>query len=110
MASFVEEGGVLYGLDDGILTGVDAATGRRLWKAGRYGHGQLLWVGRRMLVTAETGELVLLEPTREGPNEVGTFGVFEGKTWNPPALSGDVLLMRTNEEAVCLRLPVVGGD
>jgi outer membrane protein assembly factor BamB len=110
MASFVAEGGVLYGLDDGILTGVDATMGRRLWKSGRYGHGQLLWVGRRMLVTAETGELVLLEPTREGPNEVARFEVFGGKTWNPPALSGDVLLMRTDEEAVCLRLPVVGGE
>jgi outer membrane protein assembly factor BamB len=106
MASFVEVDGVLIGLDDGILTGVDASNGRRMWKAGRYGHGQLLWCGKRLLVTAESGDLVLLEPSGDGPNELARFPVFDGKTWNPPAISGDLLLMRTDREAACLRLPV----
>lgn len=110
MASFVEHEGCLYGLDDGILTGVDAANGKRLWKSGRHGHGQLLWIGDRLLVTAESGDLILLEPTRDGPNELTRFSVFDAKTWNPPALSGDLLLMRTDQEAVCLRLPVVAGE
>jgi len=110
MSSFIEHDGFLYGLDDGMLTCVDARDGRRRWKDGRYGHGQLLWSAGRLLVSAETGELVLLEPSPDGPGELARFPVFAGKTWNPPALSGDLLLMRTDREAVCLRLPVASGD
>ncbi len=107
MASFFHRDGCLYGLDDGILACVDVRDGKRKWKDGRYGHGQLLFVGDLLLVTAENGEIVLLAPTTEGPNELGTFPVFNGKTWNPPALSGDILLMRTDQEVACIRLPTV---
>jgi outer membrane protein assembly factor BamB len=106
MASFVEHGGFLYGLDDGMLACVDTRDGKRQWKSGRYGHGQLLWKDGRLLVTAESGELVLLEPGPSAPNELARFPVFDAKLWNPPALSGDLLLVRTDQEAACLRLPV----
>lgn len=106
MASFIEHQGFLYGLDDGMLTCVDTRDGKRRWKSGRYGHGQLLWVKGRLLVTAESGELVLLEPDPSGPNELARFPVFDAKLWNPPALSGDLLLVRTDQEAACIRLPV----
>jgi outer membrane protein assembly factor BamB len=43
--NFTQFGEVLVGLDNGILCGVDAMTGTRLWKNGRYGHGQMLKVG-----------------------------------------------------------------
>jgi len=107
MASFVHRDGYLYGLDDGILTCVDVSDGSRKWKSGHYGHGQLLLVGDVLLVTAESGEIFLLAPTPEGPNELTRFRVFNAKTWNPPALSGDLLLMRTDQEVACIRLPVV---
>lgn len=106
MASFIEHQGHLYGLDDGILTCVDAQSGKRQWKSGRYGHGQLLWVDGRLLITAESGDLCLLEPNPTAPNEVARFPVFNAKTWNPPALSGEILLMRTDQEAACIRLPL----
>jgi outer membrane protein assembly factor BamB len=106
MASFIGHQGFLYGLDDGMLTCVDTRDGKRRWKSGRYGHGQLLWVKGRLLVTAESGELVLLEPGPTAPNELARFPVFDAKLWNPPALSGDLLLVRTDQEAACIRLPV----
>ncbi len=108
MASFFERDGLLYGLDDGILACVDWHDGSRRWKDGRYGHGQILLAGDLLLVTAENGEIVLLEPTPDAPNELTRHRVFAGKTWNPPALSGDLLLMRTDQEAACLRLPTTG--
>jgi len=94
----------LYGLDDGILACVNLADGSQRWKEGRYGHGQGLLVDNLYLLMAESGELVLLQPTPEAPNELARFRVFDSKTWNPIALSGDLLLVRNDQEAMCLRL------
>ena len=41
-ANLVLHDGSVYGLDDGVLTCIDPASGERRWKDGRYGHGQLL--------------------------------------------------------------------
>jgi outer membrane protein assembly factor BamB len=104
--------GFVYGLDDGILACVDLLTGKRAWKRGRYGHGQVLLVGEVLLVMAETGDLILVRaapgPVVDGDRELSRWPVFDAKTWNPPALAGRYLLVRNHREAVCLRLPVAG--
>jgi outer membrane protein assembly factor BamB len=99
--------GFLYGLDDGILACVDLADGSQRWKEGRYGHGQGLLVGELYLLLAESGELVLLRPTPDAPNELARLRAFDSKTWNPPALSGDLLFVRNDQEAACLRLRIL---
>jgi len=96
--------GSLYGLDDGIFACVDLQDGSLRWKEGRYGHGQGLLVGDLYLLMAESGDLVLLRPTPDAPNELGRFRVFSAKTWNPLALAGDLLLVRNDQAAACLRL------
>lgn len=96
--------GFLYGLDDGVFACVNLADGAQQWKEGRYGHGQGLLVGGNYLLMAESGELVLLRPTPEAPNELARFSVFGTKTWNPPALAGEYLLVRNDLEAAGLRL------
>ena len=96
--------GFLYGLDDGIFACVDMKDGSQRWKEGRYGHGQGLLVGGNYLLMAESGELVLLRPTPDAPNELARYRVFDTKTWNPIALSGDLLLVRNDRESACLRL------
>lgn len=98
--------GCVFGLDDGIFACVDLKDGSRHWREGRYGHGQGLVVGEHYLLMAENGELVLLHPTREAPKELTRLRVFHSKTWNPIALAGDLLLVRNDREAACLRLPV----
>lgn len=108
-ANFVAKGDHLYGLYDGVLVSVAVTDGALRWKDGRYGHGQLLLVEDLLLVTAENGELVLLRPTPDAPGELHRFRVFNAKTWNPPALAGDRLVMRNDREAACLRLPVRSG-
>ncbi len=105
-ASMVIHQGVVYGLDDGVMVALDPATGRRLWKRGRYGHGQLLLVGDLILIQAENGEVVLVDPDPVEHRELGRFAALDGKTWNPPALSGRRLLVRNNREAACYELPV----
>jgi outer membrane protein assembly factor BamB len=105
-ANLVQREGFLYGLDDGVLACLDLKDGSQPWEKGRYGHGQGLLVRDLFLLMAENGELVLLQPSPQSPNELHRFRVFHGKTWNPIALSGDLLLARTDQEAAGLRLAV----
>jgi outer membrane protein assembly factor BamB len=106
--NLVEHQGFIYGLDDGVLVCLDPATGERCWKKGRYGHGQVILVEDLLLLTTEKGELVLIEPNPEELRELASLEVFEGKTWNPAALAGSLLLLRTDKEAVLFELPVAG--
>lgn len=102
-----ERGGFVYGVSDGIFACLDLRDGTVKWKDGRHGHGQGLLVGELYLqMTEAPGELVLLRPTPEGANKLGRTRIFDEKTWNPIALSGDLLLVRNDREAACIRLPL----
>jgi len=108
-ANMILREGYLYALDDGILSCLEATTGKRLWKGGRYNHGQLLLVDDLLLVQAEDpGDLVLVEATPERHNELGRIPALAGKTWNNPVMSGRNLLVRNHQEAVCYELAVEG--
>lgn len=100
-------GGHVYGLSDGVLECVALESGQRVWKEGRYRHGQILRAGDLLLVLAESGELVLVEASPDRPNHVlGRFQALEGMTWNNFALYGPYVLVRNAEEAACYQLPV----
>ena len=96
--------GYIYGLDEGILTCIDAATGERKWKGGRYGYGQLLLAGDHLIVITEAGELVLVRAAPDQHTEVARFAALEGKTWNVPAISNNRLLVRNTTEMACYSL------
>jgi len=98
--------GFIYGLDDGILVCLDAADGSLKWKEGRYGHGQVILSGSLLLVTDEGGDMVLVEPVPSEHRELARFTALHGKTWNPPALAGEFLVVRNDKEAGCYRLPI----
>jgi hypothetical protein len=89
-----------------MLACLDLATGELKWKEGRYGHGQFILVADLLLITAENGEVVLLDPVPDERRELTKFQALDGKTWNPPALVGDLLVVRNDQEAACYRLPV----
>jgi outer membrane protein assembly factor BamB len=103
-ANVVHREGYIYGLDDGILVCLDVANGERKWKAGRYGHGQMIGVDDLLLVQAESGAVVLVEATPKAHKEVSRFAALAGKTWNNPALAGEYLLVRNDREAACYKL------
>ena len=104
-ASMVFHDGVVYGLDDGVLVALDPENGERLWKGGRYGHGQLLLVGDLLLVQTEDGPVALVEATSEEHRELTRLDALHSHTWNPPALSGHLLLVRNDREAAVYELP-----
>jgi len=96
-----------YGLSDGILECVRVSDGKRQWKKGRYGQGQVLRVGAFLLVQAEGGEIVLLDCVPTGNVERATLSALSSQTWNNLCLTGNRLLVRNSEEAVCYVLPIV---
>jgi outer membrane protein assembly factor BamB len=99
--------GYVYGLSDGVLECVELASGRRMWRNGRYRQGQLLRAGDLLLVMAESGEVFLVEASPEQENHVlGHFQAIEGMSWNNLALVGPYLLVRNSLEAACYELPM----
>lgn len=100
------ENGHVYGLDDGVMECLELDTGDRRWKEGRFGHGQILLVGEVILVLAENGELVMLDVNPDEYAELGRIQALTGKTWNNPALAGNFLLIRNDQEAACYELPL----
>ena len=96
----------IYGLDDGIFACINQEDGRRKWKDGRFGHGQILLRGKHILVMAENGEVILLEASPEKQIELSRFAALDGKTWNPHTLAGEYLLVRNHREAACYKLPL----
>jgi len=96
--------GHIYGLDEGILACLDVETGQQKWKGGRHGYGQLLLAGGHLVVTTETGEVVLVKATPERHQELAQFSAIDGKTWNVPALAGGRLFVRNTTEMACFRI------
>jgi outer membrane protein assembly factor BamB len=103
---FVVHKGYAYGFDGSILASIDLTDGKRKWKGGRYGHGQLVLLSDQdlLLVLSEEGELALVSATADQFRELARVPAIDGKTWNHPVLIGDVLLVRNGEEMAAFRL------
>jgi outer membrane protein assembly factor BamB len=103
---YVVHQGHVYGFDVSLFCCIDAATGKRCWKAGRYGRGQVMLLADQslLLVLSETGEAVLLTANPERHEVLGRFRALEGKTWNHPVIAHGRLYVRNAEEMACYEL------
>lgn len=100
---------LIIALNDGVLSGFEAKSGKRLFQGERYGHGQILMISEKdLLIQSEKGALVLVDLSKEEPVEKGSFQVFKSKTWNPPAVVDRYVLMRNHRNMALVRLPVEG--
>jgi outer membrane protein assembly factor BamB len=102
--SSVFSNGFVYGLDEGILTCIDAATGRRQWKDGRYGYGQLLLASGHLVVLSGDGELILVRANPDRHEEITRFQAIRGKTWNHPAIADGKIFVRNAVEMACFAI------
>jgi outer membrane protein assembly factor BamB len=115
LSNMIARDGCIYGLDDGDLACIDAATGAGKWhderaRGQRYGHGQVLLAGDVLLIQSERGSVALVEASPSGLHELTAMPALSSKTWNVPAIAGEYLLVRNDLEAVCYRLPVRRGN
>jgi len=103
---FIVHKGNAFGFDGSILACVGLEDGKRKWKGGRYGHGQIILLPEQdlLLVLSEEGDLALVSAKPDQFTELARFKAIEGKTWNHPVLVGDVLLARNGEEMAAFRL------
>lgn len=103
---FVTHEGSIFGFDGGIFCCVDVATGKRRWREGRYGYGQVLLLADAalLLVVSEDGEAILLKANPKAREEIGRLPAIEGKTWNHPVIARGRLYVRNGEEMACYQL------
>jgi outer membrane protein assembly factor BamB len=93
--------GFIYGLDEEILTCLDATTGERKWKEGRYGYGQPLLASGHLVILSATGELALVKADPGAYVELSRFQAIKGKTWNHPAIGDGKIFVRNASEMAC---------
>ena len=102
--------GFIYGLDEDILTCLDANSGEREWKDGRYGYGQVLLAvnpktnDAHLVVLSGSGELALVKANPEQFEELAKFQAIDGKTWNYPAIADGRIFVRNAVEMACYDL------
>ena len=100
---FVVADGFVYGFDANLFCCVNLETGKRAWKGGRYGYGQVLLIAdqKLLLVLSEQGEAVLVKVDPKRHTEIGRFSALEGKTWNHPVIVRGKLYVRNAQEMAC---------
>ncbi len=102
--------GHAYGFDARILACIDLDDGKRVWKGGRYGNGQMLLLPDQdlLLILSEDGEIALVQASPAGFTELAKIPVLEGKTWNHPVFASGLLFVRNAQEMAAFRLPIAG--
>jgi outer membrane protein assembly factor BamB len=96
----------VFGLMGGVGCCVDLASGKRLWKGGRHGHGQVLLLADQkiLLVLGETGDVALVRARPERHEELARIPGITGKTWNHPVIAHGKLFIRNDELMACFEL------
>ena len=95
--------GYLYGFSSSILTCLEFATGKLMWRNRSVGKGSLTYADGHLICYGETkGSVVLVEATPSGWNESGRFSlpkdsqlrVPAGRFWTHPVIANGKLYIR----------------
>jgi outer membrane protein assembly factor BamB len=88
--------GTLYGFHNSILTAIDFATGKMLWRDRSVGKGAVVYADNRLYMLSESNVVGLAEVTPGGYKETGRFNIPDQglPSWAHPVVSGGQLFIR----------------
>jgi len=91
--------GYLYGFNDSILTCLEFATGRMLWRDRSVGKGSVTYADGRLYLQGENNTVGLAEATSTGYRETGRFEIPDKgwPSWAHPVISDGRLYVRNQD-------------
>jgi outer membrane protein assembly factor BamB len=91
--------GYLYGFDDSILTCIEFATGKRMWRDRSVGKGAVTYADGRLYLQSEGNVVGLAEASPSGYVEKGRFTIPDKElpSWAHPVVSDGRLYVRNQD-------------
>jgi outer membrane protein assembly factor BamB len=88
--------GHVYGYNDSILTCLEFATGKMVWRDRSVGKGAVTYADGHLYILSEDNVVGLVEATPAGYREKGRFSITDQgwPSWSHPAVSGGRLYIR----------------
>ena len=88
--------GYLYGYNNSILTCLEFATGKRIWRDRSVGKGSVTYADGHLYILSENNVVGLVEATPAGYREKGRFTIRDQRwpSWANPVVSGGRLYIR----------------
>jgi outer membrane protein assembly factor BamB len=88
--------GYLYGFNNSILTCLEFATGKMIWRDRSVGKGSLTYADGHLYIQSEDNVVGLAEATPAGYREKGRFRIADSglPSWTHPVVSGGRLYIR----------------
>jgi outer membrane protein assembly factor BamB len=88
--------GYLYGYSDSILTCLEFATGKRMWRDRSVGKGAVSYADGNLYILSEDNVVGLVEATPAGYREKGRFGIRDQgwPSWAHPVIADGRLFIR----------------
>ena len=88
--------GAIYGFSNAILTAIDFASGKLLWRHRSVGKGAVTYADNRLYMLSENNVVGLAEVTPQGYRETGRFEIADQglPSWAHPVVSGGRLYIR----------------
>jgi outer membrane protein assembly factor BamB len=88
--------GTLYGFNNAILTAIDFASGRMLWRDRSVGKGAVTYADNRLYMLSENNVVGLADVSAAAYRETGRFSIPDQglPSWSHPVVSGGRLYIR----------------
>jgi hypothetical protein len=95
--------GYLYGFNNSILTSLEFATGKVMWRNRSVGKGSLTYADGNLYILGEDNIVGLAEATPTGYAEKGRFRIADQgwPSWAHPVVSGGRLYVRNQATLAC---------
>ena len=91
--------GYLYGFNDSILTCLEFATGKQMWRDRSVGKGAVAFADGNLYILGENNVVGIAEASPEGYREKGRFQIADKglPSWAHPVISGGRLYVRNQD-------------